>query len=83
MVTIRFAGDPQSYDFANTTSAVVRDWMADIITEHEMMDLLTAFKIMQTHGMGHVSFLKDLLSDTMYETAVWFREYGIGPDGIR
>ena len=83
MVTIRFASDPQSYDFANTISAVVRDWMADTITAHKMMDLLRAFKMMQTHGMGHVSFLKDLFFDTMYETAFWFREYGIGPDGIR
>ena len=76
MVGIRFSGDPKRYDLANTYSAVVRDWIQGDITEDEMLALLRGFKLMTT-GIHQVLFLKDINTDMLLETAVWFREYGL------
>ena len=83
MVAIRFAGDPKRYDFANTTGVVMTAWLADGITDKEMFTLLHEFKLMATVGPQLVPFLKDLDSDTVMETALWFGKYGLGPNENR
>jgi hypothetical protein len=60
-------------------NAVAREWMADTITENEMLSLLQDFKLMKNTGMQSDLFMKDPLSATMLETSLWFRQYGIGP----
>ena len=83
MVLIRFAGDPRGYDYANTISHVVRDWLRDDITEADMLALLRSFKSMRTRGIGSVRFLKDINSNVMMETSLWFSTYGVEPFGNR
>jgi hypothetical protein len=74
---IKFAGDPHTYNFKDTTAAVVTYWIRDSITEDEMLWLLHQFRKMYDSGMPSVLFMKDIFSDTMLETSLWFFEYGV------
>ena len=77
-IRIHFAGDAKVYDLDKTIKAVINDWMANIITDTDLIDLLNQFKIMKNRGMPSVYFLKDLMSDDMLETHAWFQDYGVG-----
>jgi hypothetical protein len=74
---IKFAGDPQTYNFEDTTAVVVTCWIRDTITRDEMLSFLHQFKTMYERGMPSVLFMKDIFSDTMLETSLWFFEYGV------
>jgi hypothetical protein len=75
---LKFAGDPKTYDVNNTIASVVTDWMRANITEDEMLVFLHQFKTIHESGIPSVLFMKDIFSGTMFETSLWFLEYGVG-----